>query len=113
MENTRGGHAEGYEPDSLDANQHGIAQNTIDEEKSNYGANTGADRDIGSHMPTSTSISAPLLPEVSGGKSLTESVDEALKGATGAASDKAQRIDESVKVGDADDLHEKAASKQP
>ena len=42
-----------------------------------------------------------------------DSVDEALKGSIGAASDKAQRIDESVKVGDDDDLHEKAASKQP
>ncbi|KAK5303688.1 hypothetical protein LTR99_005450 [Exophiala xenobiotica] len=116
MQNTRGGHAGGYEPDSLDANQHGIAQNTIDEQKSNYGAVTAVDRDVGRHMPTSTSTTAPSLPEVAGGKSLSESVDEALKGTVGqAARDKADRIDDSVKVGDHQnqDLHEKAASKQP
>ncbi|KAK5444372.1 hypothetical protein LTS15_010487 [Exophiala xenobiotica] len=114
MQDTRGGHAGGYQPDSLDANQHGIAQNTIDEQKSNYGAVTAVDRDVGRHMPTSTSTTAPSLPEVAGGKSLSESVDEALKGTVGqAAKDKADRIDDSVKVGDDQDLHEKAASKQP
>ncbi|OAP61950.1 hypothetical protein AYL99_04153 [Fonsecaea erecta] len=116
MTDPKGGHSTQFDPTSLDANQHGIAQNTIDEQKSNYGAKTAVDRDIGGKMPSSnvSTGGAYGLPEISsGGQSLSDSVNEALKGRAGMAQDKAQRIDESVKVGKDEDLHDKAAAKQP
>ncbi|KIX98307.1 uncharacterized protein Z520_05608 [Fonsecaea multimorphosa CBS 102226] len=115
MTDSKGGHSSQFDPTSLDANQRGIAQNTIDEEKSNYGAKTAVDRDVGGKMPTSkVSTGAYGLPEISsGGQSLSDIVNEALKGRTGMAQDKAQRIDESMKVGGDEDLHEMAAAKQP
>ncbi|KAL2410510.1 hypothetical protein ABEF95_011977 [Exophiala dermatitidis] len=117
MPDSNGGHAREYEPTSLDAKQHGIAQNTIDEQKSNYGIKTAVDRDIGRRMPATTSKSttgAPSLPEIGAGQTFSESVDEALKGSEGQASDKARRIDESITTDDnRGDLHDKAAAKQP
>lgn len=72
------------------------------------------DRDIGRRLPTSKTTTAPSLPEIGGGQTFSESVDEALKGAEGKAQDKAQRIDASVRVGaSGPDLHETAAAKQP
>ncbi|EXJ94997.1 hypothetical protein A1O1_00115 [Capronia coronata CBS 617.96] len=92
-------------------------RNTIDEQKSNNGIKTAVDRDIGRHLPTSKTTTAPSLPEIGAGQAFSESVDEALKGPEGMASDKAQRIDDSVKVGsmeaEGQDLHDKAAAKQP
>ncbi|KIW99076.1 uncharacterized protein Z519_00739 [Cladophialophora bantiana CBS 173.52] len=66
-------------------------------------------------MPTSkVSTGGFGLPEISsGGPSLNHSVNETLKGRAGTAQGKAQRIDESVKVGGGEDLHEVAAAKQP
>ncbi|EXJ76238.1 uncharacterized protein A1O5_00746 [Cladophialophora psammophila CBS 110553] len=115
MTDSKGGHSTEFEPTSLDANQHGIAQNTIDEGKSNYGAKTSVGRDVGAKMPPSKASTGGYgLPEISsGGQSLSDSVNEALKGRTGTAQDKAQRIDESVKAGGGEDLHETAAAKQP
>ncbi|KAL2431580.1 hypothetical protein ABEF95_011701 [Exophiala dermatitidis] len=115
MPGSNGGHAREYEPTSLDTNQHGIAQNTIDEQKSNYGIKTAVDRDIGRRFPASKSATgAPSLPEIGAGQTFSESVDEALKGSEGQASDKARRIDESITTdNERGDLHDKAAAKQP
>jgi hypothetical protein len=91
-------------------------RNTIDEQKSNYGSRTYGARDVGRHNPISSGAPSLSLPEIGGGQSLSESVNEALKGTEGMARDKADRIDESVKVtaaGEDQDLHEKAAAKQP
>lgn len=67
----------------------------------------------GNNKKTST---FSLLPEIGGGMSLSESVDEALRDSSlGSAGpqDKGEKIDESVKVGDNEDLHDLAARKQP
>ncbi|EXJ89034.1 hypothetical protein A1O3_02098, partial [Capronia epimyces CBS 606.96] len=83
------------------------------------GGRTAVDRDIGRRIPTSKASTAPSLPEISGGPTFSESVDEALKGSEGKARDKAWRVDGSVKVdavkpeGEGEDLHPKAAAKQP
>ncbi|KAH0841551.1 hypothetical protein AYO21_01209 [Fonsecaea monophora] len=115
MADSKGGHAAQFDPTSLDAKQHGIARNTIDEQKSNYGVKTSVDRDVGGKMlSTKSSTGIYSLPEISsGGQSLSDSVNEALEGRTGMAQGKAQKIDQSVKVGAEGDLHDKAAAKQP
>lgn len=78
------------------------------------------DRDVGKKFPTSSSNSASgassFLPEIrSGGQTWSESVDEALKGAQGLATERAQKVDDDIKVGggEREDLHSKAAAKQP
>lgn len=111
------------EKDRLLTECHPVYRNTIDETKQNYGLKSSLDRDVGKNMPTTTksksstgtgSSTAFSLPEIGGGKSLSESVDEALKDASGlAAQDKAERINESAKIGGEKDLHDLAASKQP
>ncbi|KAK5046677.1 hypothetical protein LTR84_007438 [Exophiala bonariae] len=88
-------------------------RNTIEEQKSNYGANTSVGRDLGQHHPSAQSKGAPALPQVNAGRGLVESIDDALKGIDGQARDKAQMVDHSVKVGQEDDFHAKAAAKQP
>ena len=89
-------------------------RNTIDEQKSNYGGNARTEVDAGGKFPTLKAATGSFdLPEVSGGQSLSESVDEALKGVSGQAQDKAERIDEGFQVGHEGDLHQKAAAKQP
>ncbi|KIW29978.1 uncharacterized protein PV07_05761 [Cladophialophora immunda] len=115
MTDSKRDHSAQFDPASLDANQHGITQNTIDEQKSNYGSKTSVDRDVGGKMPASkVSTGAYSLPEISsGGQSLSDSVNEALQGRTGMAQDKAQRIGDGLKVGAEEDLHDLAAAKQP
>ncbi|KIW16323.1 hypothetical protein PV08_06374 [Exophiala spinifera] len=116
QDNTRAGQSENAR------SEHGISQNVIDETKENYGTKSAVDRDVGKYIPkrpnTSTAgssgSSAFSLPEIGSGKSLSESVDEALKDASGlAAQEKAEKINESVKVGEEGDMHDLAARKQP
>lgn len=90
-----------------------LTSNAIDEQKSNYGANTSIGRDVGRHHPSTTSAGAPALPQVNAGRGLVESIDDALKGIVGQSRDKAQAVDNGVKVGQEDDLHAKAAAQQP
>ncbi|KAI1426689.1 hypothetical protein F5Y12DRAFT_740708 [Xylaria sp. FL1777] len=94
MADSVSGHSSHIEQKPLDSNQHGQAQNIIDEQKSNYG-NT-AQADIGSHTEAH-------------GEAVKDQVDEAI--ASGP-----KRADPStggrVLVGETGDLHDLAARRQ-
>ncbi|KAI1351704.1 hypothetical protein F5Y01DRAFT_314670 [Xylaria sp. FL0043] len=89
-----GGHSSHIEQTPLDSNQHGQAQNIIDEQKSNYGNTTQAD--IGSRAEAH-------------GEAVKDQVDGALaKGPKRADQSSGGR----VQVGETGDLHDLAARRQ-
>ncbi|KAI1484246.1 hypothetical protein K445DRAFT_312658 [Daldinia sp. EC12] len=95
MTDSRGGHSSELEQTPLDSNQHGQAQNIIDETSATYGNTTQSD--LGANI---------------------ESHDEALKDRVdGAVRSGPKKADESsggrVQVGETGDLHDLAAKRQP
>ncbi|KAI1644769.1 uncharacterized protein F4817DRAFT_201070 [Daldinia loculata] len=95
MTDSRGSHSSTLEQTPLDSNQHGQAQNIIDETSATYGSTTQSD--LGANI---------------------ESHDEALKDKVdGAVMTGPKKADETtggrVQVGETGDLHDLAAKRQP
>jgi hypothetical protein len=104
------------EAPSTNATHPPSTRNTIDEQKQNYGSSSsGVSRDIGRHNPVSKSTTAPSLPELNAGQTLSEGIDEALKNVGTGTGTGGVHQSVTVKVGDEDevDAHELAAGKQP
>ncbi|RBR26383.1 uncharacterized protein FIESC28_00788 [Fusarium coffeatum] len=100
-----GGHSKTFEQTPLDSNQHGQAQNIIDETKETSGrvvdANLGESIDAANSKGTSHRVDDILNQPGSG------------SGSTGAQK-KASVVDEKgFKVGEEGDMHNLAGSKQP
>ncbi|KAJ4264241.1 hypothetical protein NW762_005435 [Fusarium torreyae] len=101
-----GGHSKGFEQTPLDSNQHGQAQNIIDETKDTGGkvvdANIGDSIDAGKTKDGVSSRVDDLLDQPGTASGNT------------AAERKASAVDEKgFKVGEEADLHGLASSKQP
>ncbi|KAH8819378.1 hypothetical protein F5884DRAFT_10100 [Xylogone sp. PMI_703] len=101
-----GGHPSdrGIQQTPLDSNQHGQAQNIIDETKDTYGA-TAVDRNIGE-----------AIDGGQGGLSghVNDVLNQPSEKFSSAAQGKAEaKTEEALKVGQDADFHDLAASKQP
>ncbi|KAF9871589.1 hypothetical protein CkaCkLH20_11000 [Colletotrichum karsti] len=112
-----GGHAgdRGLEQTRLDGNQHGQAQNLIDETKDTHG--TTVDRDVGAAIDATKSTdpaAGGLSSKVDDILSKTSAVAGGSGGGGGGGGSKATAATErGFRVGEEADLHGLASSKQP
>ncbi|KAK2780406.1 hypothetical protein CKAH01_00350 [Colletotrichum kahawae] len=110
-----GSHASdrGVEQTNLDENQHGQAQNIIDETKDTHGSTV--DRNIGESIDAGNTKSG-LSSRVDGilnKSSLSSSSSTAGSGTTGAERKATSATERGFRVGEEADLHQLASSKQP
>ncbi|KAF4840598.1 hypothetical protein CGCSCA4_v010027 [Colletotrichum siamense] len=109
-----GSHASdrGVEQTPLDANQHGQAQNIIDETKDTHGS--AVDRNIGESIDAANAKSAlsSRVDEILN-KSSSSSSPAAGSGTAGAERKATSATEQGFRVGEEADLHHLASSKQP
>ncbi|KAI8186102.1 hypothetical protein KHU50_001386 [Colletotrichum sp. SAR 10_65] len=109
-----GSHASdrGVDQTSLDANQHGQAQNIIDETKDTHGS--AVDRNIGESIDAANAKSglSSRVDEILN-KSSSSSSPAAGSGTAGAERKATSATEQGFRVGEEADLHHLASSKQP
>ncbi|KAF4929404.1 hypothetical protein K4K61_012923 [Colletotrichum sp. SAR11_59] len=110
-----GSHASdrGVEQTPLDANQHGQAQNIIDETKDTHGS--AVDRNIGESIDAANAKSglSSRVDEILNKSSSSSSSPAAGSGTAGAERKATSATEQGFRVGEEADLHHLASSKQP
>ncbi|KAJ3950971.1 hypothetical protein N0V92_012630 [Colletotrichum tropicale] len=110
-----GSHASdrGVDQTPLDANQHGQAQNIIDETKDTHGS--AVDRNIGESIDAANAKSglSSRVDEILNKSSSSSSSPAAGSGTAGAERKATSATEQGFRIGEEADLHHLASSKQP